>query len=255
MKKLFFFLALATGIVSAEAQISGMSVTIEGSTTGTPLTATAAVSSNFNGYGVSCAIPATGLNTNGTVLVSVTGGSANYTYDLFTGTSAGTIGTGNAGTTGTATVAGLTNSFPGLLGTNGGGTSYTTQVRDNKGCMANFGTLASPVLSATVVVTAPADLTASLSTMVDDKCQLNAGSITVNVVGGVVNTVTPGATTSNGVGAGYDITWTASGTGPGAGSPAGTALANTTGTQVYSGLSGNSTYTFVVTDDNGCIVQ
>jgi hypothetical protein len=243
MKNLFFAFALLLTTFSAQAQISGMSVAIAGPTTGTALSATVAVTSNFNGYGVSCALSSTGNNSNGTVLVSVTGGSANYTYDLFTGSTAGATGGG----TQTANISAVTKTFSGLLGTNAGsGSAYTAKVTDNNGCVA---VIAAP----TVNVTAPADLTASLSAMVTDLCQTNSGSITVNIAGGV-------KTGSLGAGAGYDITWTA-GTyvngfpGPGAGSPAGTALANTSGTQVYTGLSGNTTYTFVVTDDNGCVVQ
>ena len=245
MKNLFFTITLLLTVFSAQAQISGMSVHIQGPTTGTPLSATVAVTSNFNGFGVSCALASTGNNSNGTVLVTVTGGSANYTYDLFTGSTAGTTGSGAQ----TANIATTTKTFSGLLGTNAGsGSAYTAKVTDNNGCVA---VIAAP----TVNITAPADLTASLSTMVSDLCQTNSGSITVNITGGV-------KTGSLGAGAGYDITWTApSGSftngfaGPAAGSPAGTALANTSGTQVYTGLSGNATYNFVVTDDNGCIVQ
>jgi hypothetical protein len=84
----------------------------------------------------------------------------------------------------------------------------------------------------------------------------------VTASGGVINGTTSGATSALGAGNGYDVTWTA-GTytngfaGPGTGTPAGTALniATSGGTQSYTGLSGNTTYTFVVTDDNGCVVQ
>lgn len=231
MKKVFFFLALATGLASANAQLS---VTITGSTTGVPLSATAAVTSNFNGYGVSCALAATGPNSNGTVLVTVTGGSANYTYDLFIGTTAGTTGAGNAGTAGTTTIAGTTHTFGGLLGTNGAGSSYTTKVTDVNGCVA-------AITTPTVVVTAPANLTASISQTATDLCQLNNGTATVTVGGGVANyTFATVSSTANA---------------PFTGTPATPVIATATNagpTNVATGLSGNSTYVFSITDANGC---
>lgn len=231
MKKVFFFLVLATGLVSVNAQ---MSVTISGSTTGVPLSATAAVSSNFNGFGVSCALFATGPNANGTVLVNVTGGSANYTYDLFTGNSAGLTGAGNAGTAGTINKSGTTHTFGGLLGTNGGGTNYTAKVTDVNGCVA---TIATP----TVNVTAPANLTASVSQTLGDLCQVNGGSATVTISGGVANYTF--ATVSSAAVAPFTGTPAT----PVIATPTSSALTNTA-----TGLSGNSAYTFSITDANGC---
>ena len=233
MKKLFFFLALATGFASANAQLS---VTITGSTTGVPLSATAAVSSNFNGFGVSCAVLATGPNANGTVLVTVTGGSANFTYDLFTGTTAGATGAGAAGTAGTINKTATTHTFGGLLGTNGGGSSYTAKVTDVNGCVA---TIATP----TVVVTAPANLTASIAQTLGDLCQVNGGSATVTIAGGVANytfaTVSATANTPFSGPAATPVIATATNAGP---------------TNVATGLSGNSTYVFSITDANGCVL-
>jgi hypothetical protein len=114
-----------------------------------------------------------------------------------------------------------------------------------------------------VNVTAPANLTASLSGLITDLCQTNSGSITVNAAGGVVNGVTPGATTPAGSGNGYDVTWTVTSpflngfAGPSNINPATSPQLITTdpGTKVFTQMSGNTQFNFVVTDDNGCVVQ
>ncbi len=89
--------------------------------------------------------------------------------------------------------------------------------------------------------------TSGTCTNADDKCQVNTGEIKV--------------TASGGTGL-LNITWTAvlvpPFTGPITGTPAGSAqpVPNTPGVGgfiIYSMLSGNTTYSFVVTDANGCL--
>lgn len=251
MKNLFFAFALLLTVFSAQAQITGMSVHIAGPSTGTAFSATVVRNSNsspsgFNGYGVSCADAGTGNNSNGAILVTATGGSANYTYELYTGAAI------SGSPSSTATASATTNNFTGLLGKIGAGQSYTAKVTDANGCIA---VIASPTVAITAADSLKANLSAALPADLTDFCQTDAGKITVNITGGV-------KTGSLGAGAGYDITWTApvgsftnGFTGPAGGTPTGAALANTSGTQLYSGLSGNVTYIFVVTDDNGCVVQ
>ncbi len=114
--------------------------------------------------------------------------------------------------------------------------TYTVTVTDGNGC----------VTSTAVTITEPPAIVAGTCTNANDKCQVNAGEIKV--------------TASGGTGL-LNITWTAvlvpPFTGPITGTPAGTAqpVPGTPGPGgfiIYSMLSGNTTYSFVVTDANGC---
>lgn len=107
--------------------------------------------------------------------------------------------------------------------------TYTVTVKDGNGCTA----------SSTSVITQPTLLTAGTCTAANDLCQLNTGQIKVQAQGGV---------------APYGVTWTAVGTSCG-GSPAGTAsqsISTSGGNVTYSSVTGNCTYSFIVTDTNGC---
>jgi hypothetical protein len=228
MKKLFFFLALATGFASANAQLS---VTITGSTTGVPLSASAVAATPYNGFGVSCNLAATNngtsTNTNGSITGTVTGGSTTFTYDLYAGATA----TGTAAQTNSA-VSGTTSSFSGLLGSNAG-TPYTLKVTDINGCTAT---------ATTVTVTAPTTLTASISQTLTDLCQVNGGSATVTPLGGVPT---------------YTFAYVSSAAiSPFSGTPATPVIATPTvaaaGTSTATGLTGNASYVFSITDANGC---
>lgn len=239
MKKVFALLLSFLGVWGLQAQLTctgGMSVSILGSSTGVPLSISNAVTSNYNGFGVSCNLATTGPNNNGQVTATVTGGSANFTYSLYQATTVG----GTAQATSSATTS-TTHQFNALLGSNAG-TDYIVSVTDGNGCTANA--------PASVSMTAPTSLVAGTCKLADDLCQLNAGSVQVQALGGV----SPAA-----------VTWTASAvapfTGTPGGSPAGTpgqsisTVGPTPGSVTYTGMSGNSNYNFVVTDANGCVVQ
>jgi hypothetical protein len=176
----------------------------------------ATVTSNHNGAHVSCATAAQGTINDGEITVVATGGTAPLMYSK----------DGGSNFQGTGVFAGLT------AGT------YTMVVQDANGCST----------STMVTITAPPAIVAGTCTNANDNCQVNAGEIKVDASGGT------------GV---LNVTWTAvvnaPFTGPATGTPAGTAQAvpNTPGVGgsiTYSGLSGNTTYNFVVTDANGCKV-
>jgi len=70
----------------------------------------------------------------------------------------------------------------------------------------------------------------------DDLCQTNAGTVTVEASGGL---------------APYDVTWT-----PAHGTPSsGQSIGVSGGTLLINGLHGGVTYTFTITDANGCSAQ
>ena len=232
MRNLVFIFAILFTAFSAQAQ---MGVTITGNTTGTALSATVGVTSNYNSFGVSCASATTNsgsnTNSNGIIQVSVTGGSANFTYKLYTGSSA----TGAA--LDSATVSATSKNFTGLLGKVGAGQAYTATVEDANGCVAS---IAAPTKS----VTAPDTLIASVAQTTPDLCQANSGVATVTVAGGVANY------TFASVGATAVSPFTGTPATPAIATPTVSALTNTA-----TGLSGNSNYTFKITDANGCVVQ
>lgn len=241
MKKILFFALFLGGIffsLNVQAQLaacppgftsngSSMNVTISGSSTGLPFSVTAVANTPYNGFGVSCALASTGNNSNGSVTATIVGGSSPFTYNL--------TGTSTASNTG---VAGTTNTFSTLLGTNTGspvGSPYSVNVVDANNCTA--------ALSGPVRVTAPANLVAG-TCMTADLCQTNSAQVQVSAAGGV---------------AGYGVTWTAVANAPFVGTPGGTpasqTIASSGGAALFTGMTGNSTYHFVVTDTNNCIVQ
>ncbi len=257
MRKVLFFALFLGGVffsLNVQAQLAacpsgpgwvantGMSATISGSSTGLPFSITAVANNNaYNGFGVSCALASTGTNMNGSVTASITGGSSPFTYNL----------TGAASQSNTG-VAGTTNTFSGLFGanTNSAANAYSVNAVDVNGCTA--------AMSGNVNVTAPPDLIAG-TCMTADLCQTNSAQVQVSAAGGVSSV------------SGYDVAWSSVANSPFAGPPAaglggpsapGTnpspylnAIATSGGAILVTGLSGNSTYSFVVTDDNGCIVQ
>lgn len=227
-----------------------MTVAIVGSTTGVPLVASAAVTSNFNGYGVSCALASTGNNSNGIVTVTTTGGSTTGTvtpsYDIY---QASTV-------SGAALASNGTGTFASLLGTNNGagtagGTQYIGVYTDANGCKDT---------TAVVSVIAPYDLLAG-TCMTADLCQINAAQVQVAAAGGVANGSSNGGLYSGA--ANYGLTWSAFsaispmtvGTAAAGTGPSSITAASGAGTALVTGLSGNVTYKFVVTDANGCTVQ
>jgi hypothetical protein len=154
MRNLVLIFAILLTTFSVQAQ---MSVIITGSSSGAPLAATIAATSDFNGFDVSCASgtgAAGNINNNGVVTITGINGAATHTYAL----SGGTQGSGSS-----------SNIFTGLTA----GT-YTGTVTD-AGC---------PAINLSITVTAPSALTAAL-TKVDDLCQSNSGSVLVAPSGGV----------------------------------------------------------------------
>ncbi|MBC7885412.1 MAG: SprB repeat-containing protein, partial [Saprospiraceae bacterium] len=96
----------------------------------------------------------------------------------------------------------------------------------------------------TEIVTSPPAIVAGTCEQSNDGCQVNVGEIKVSASGGTGT---------------LNVTW--SGTpvapfgGPVTGTPPGTAQAiPVEGFIIYSGLSGNTTYKFKVTDGNGCMI-
>lgn len=103
--------------------------------------------------------------------------------------------------------------------------TYTITVTTANGCIA----------TANPIVTEPTALVSVLSDKSDDFCQLNAGQVKLTVSGGVPS---------------YNITWT-----PTHGSPVSPqTISSDGGFLVVDGLHGNTTYNFIVTDNNGCHV-
>jgi large repetitive protein len=91
-------------------------------------------------------------------------------------------------------------------------------------------------------VSAPTPITAGTCSAENDLCQLNAGQIKIEAAGGTGT---------------LNVTWTATPIAPFTGTPTGMPSGSAqpipaTGFIIYSGLSGNSTYNFVLTDANGC---
>jgi len=175
----------------------------------------ASVTSNYNGAHVSCAT-GQGTNNDGQITVVATGGTGTLEYSKDNGSNYQPTGV-----------------FSGLTAG-----SYTMVVRDANGCTA----------SQVVTVVAPPAIVAGTCDQTNDLCQVSLGQIKVAASGGT------------GV---LNITWTSMlippFTGPATGTPAGSAqpVPNTPGVGgfiIYSGLSGNTTYNFVVTDANGCHV-
>lgn len=175
----------------------------------------ASVTSNYNGAQVSCA-SGQGTDDDGEITVVASGGTAPLEYSNDNGA---TYQPGDV--------------FSGLTA----GT-YDIVVRDANGCTQ----------TTQVTITAPAPIVAGTCTNAQDDCQVNAGEVEVAASGGTGQ---------------LNVTWTATlippFAGPATGTPAGTAqpVPNTPGVGgsiVYSGLSGGTTYNFVVTDANGCQV-
>jgi SprB repeat len=189
-----------------QAQCAGplAGVMIEGSSSGIALTATAAVTSNYNGAQISC-FPGQGISNDGTAAVTPTGGSSPYTYAWSVG--------GQTTQTATGLAAG----------------TYMVTVTDNKGCAT----------STSVTLTGPTEIKGFTCTNATDKCQVNAGEIKVEATGGTGT---------------LNVTWTSSCTppsGPAQGTPAGNVPTPVPAT--YTGLTGNCSYSFKVTDANGCM--
>jgi hypothetical protein len=218
IRKIALFLSLAASIgyasqINAQACAGPLSVTVAGSTTGVPLSASAAVTSNYNGSQVSCAV-GQGTSNDGVITVTASGGTQiagpnPYLYSL------------NAGPDQTSNV------FSGLTAA---GSPYVVTVKDANNCTK---------MTASVTITAPPAIQAGTCNLVDDECQVDAGSITVDATGGT------GA---------LNVTWTAVANAPFTGTPGGSPAGNvpTLVPANYTGLSGNSTYSFTVTDANGC---
>lgn len=197
--------------VQAQTCTGSMSVTIDGSASGSPLSCTAAVTSLNNGAHISCN-PANGSfgTADGEATVTPSGGTSPYTY-LWSDAQTNAIATGlTAGT-------------------------YTVVVTDASSCTT----------ICTVTLAFPPAIVAGTCLLVEDGCQVNAGSIKIDASGGT------GA---------LSLSW--SGTAnlpflgpPAPGSPASPQSIGTGpvgGSVTVTGLSGNSTYNFIVTDANGC---
>jgi hypothetical protein len=221
-KNLVLFLAIIAAIsysskVSAQCTpiTGGLTVNITGSASGNPLTASAAITSNHSGQHISCGSALQGTVNDGEITVTASGGTQGapdpYMYSIDNGSNYQT-----------------SNIFTGLTA----GT-YTITVKDDNNCTTT---------TAAVTLVAPPAIVAGTCTQVDDECQVNGGSITVDASGGTGT---------------LNVTWMATANSPFTGTPGGSPAGNVN-TPVpanYTGLSGNSTYNFKVTDANGCMAQ
>ena len=187
---------------------------------------------------VTCSLDATDILCNGdlsTITVTPGGGAGagvtgDYTYTL-TGTTAGTTIDPNTGDPISSGVVGPTVQVGVPTFNNIEAGTYTVEVEDENGC------------TSTCMITIDQPTLAVAGTcVVQDECQLDAGQIEVCA--------------EEGVGP-YTITWSSS-TGGTLIPPGGSAATSGTVTDVvdcvtFSGAQGGETYTFVVTDANGCI--
>ena len=155
-----------------------------------------------------------GTSNDGQITVVATGGTAPITYSNDGGATYQASGVFSGLTAGT----------------------YSIVVKDGNNCTA----------SASVNVVAPPAIIAGTCTNAQDNCQVSAGEIKVEASGGTGT---------------LNVTWTATlippFSGPATGTPPGTPQpipASPLNFIIYSGLSGNTTYNFVVTDANGCKV-
>jgi SprB repeat len=178
----------------------------------TPISFGTPTVSNYNGFGVHCAV-GQGTSNDGTIAITATGGTGAYNY---------TVSGGATNTTG---------SFTGLTAN-----TYTVTAVDGNACSAT---------SSNIAVSAPIAITAS-TCKADDPCQLGAGQITVSAAGGAAS----GAAGFTGVG-GYTVNMTTSNGGTGAPSSKSIATSGTSSAP-FTGLSGGGIYNFVVIDANGC---
>jgi hypothetical protein len=179
--------------------------------------------SDYHGFGVSCnvTIPTGGPNHAGNI-------SNNGTIDIHA--AGGAVGTTPAGGTPvyTYSIGGgfQPSSHFGTLTP----TTYTVTVKDANNCTA----------TSTQIITQPTLLQAGTCTAANDLCQLNTGEIKVQASGGV---------------APYNVLWTPVGTacqGSPSGAAPGQSISISGGSITYTGVTGNCTYNFVVSDTNGC---
>lgn len=105
---------------------------------------------------------------------------------------------------------------------------YTFTVEDENGCSVEID----------VTLEEPAALAAGTCTEVQDLCQVSEGEIKVQVQGGV---------------APYQVTWTSSNGGT-LNEPSGQEIADDGGSFTFTGAAGGKSYSFVVTDANGCMI-
>jgi len=106
---------------------------------------------------------------------------------------------------------------------------YTITVKDSKGCETEVD----------ITVTEPDAFTAGTCTVVQDLCQVNEGEIKVEVAGGV---------------APFTVNWTSS-TGGTLNEATGQIITDANGSVTFTGAEGGQTYSFTVTDANGCTPQ
>lgn len=107
--------------------------------------------------------------------------------------------------------------------------TYTVTIGDGAGC----------TITRTITLTQPLPLTAGTCTDANDACQLSAGQIRVQAQGGT---------------APYSVTWVASPVGSTLNQTAPQTIATSGGTITLTGADGGATYTFTITDANGCQV-
>lgn len=105
---------------------------------------------------------------------------------------------------------------------------YTITVQDENGCTEEID----------VVVEEPAQLTAGTCTEVQDLCQVSEGEIKVQVQGGT---------------APYQVTWSSTNGGT-LNEPSGQVIDADGGSFTFTGAEGGKAYSFIITDDNGCLI-
>ena len=109
--------------------------------------------------------------------------------------------------------------------------TYQIKVKDANNCTST---------TAPITITQPDQLLAGTCTVAQDQCQVGTGEIKVEALQGV---------------APYTITYTAAPAANTLDQASGQTIATDGGTFTFTGADGNTTYSFTVTDDNGCIVN
>ena len=109
--------------------------------------------------------------------------------------------------------------------------TYTVVVKDANNCTST---------AAPITITQPDQLLAGTCTVAQDQCQVGTGEIKVEALQGV---------------APYTITYTAAPAANTLDQASGQTIATDGGTFTFTGADGNTTYSFTVTDDNGCVVN
>ena len=157
--------------------------------------------------------------------------NGNVTYNILCNGGDGTIDISATGGTGSYTYNLDGGTFQASSTFTVGAGTYTLIAKDANGCTSD------PI---TVTVTEPDQLLAGSCTVAQDQCQVGTGEIKIEAVDGV---------------APYNVTYTTNVPANTLDQASGQTIGNSGGTTTFTGADGNTTYSFTVTDANGCAVN